>query len=62
MKLPKGWNKMKLSEQEEYLTKKLQEVYDLENFIRKQLASVRGGQRTHVSEDIRPDEDLLKNA
>lgn len=62
MKLPKSFNKMKLSEQEEYLTKKLQEVYDLENYIRKQLASIRGGQRIHVPDDIRPDEDLLKNA
>lgn len=62
MKLPKNWNKMKLSEQENFLVKKLTELYDLENYIRKTLASIRGGQRIHITEDIRPDEDLLKNA
>ena len=62
MKLPKNWNKMKLSEQEIYLVKKLSELYDVETFIRKTLASIRGGQRIHISEDIRPDEDILKNA
>jgi hypothetical protein len=53
---------MKLSDQEIYLVKKLSELYDLENYIRKTLASIRGGQRIHITEDIRPDEDLLKNA
>ena len=62
MKRPKTWNKMKLSEQEVFLVKKLTELYDLENYIRKTLASIRGGQRIHITEDIRPDEDLLKNA
>lgn len=62
MKLPKNWNKMKLSDQEIYLVKKLSELYDLENYIRKTLASIRGGQRIHIPDDIRPDEDLLKNA
>ena len=62
MKLPKNWNKMKLSDQEVFLVKKLTELYDLENYIRKTLASIRGGQRIHIDDDIRPDEDLLKNA
>ena len=62
MKLPKNWNKMKLSEQEIYLVKKLSELYDVETYIRKTLASIRGGQRIHITEDIRPDEDILKNA
>jgi len=62
MKLPKNWNKMKLSEQESYLVKKLSELYEIENYIRKNLASIRGGQRIHITEDIRPDEDILKNS
>jgi len=62
MKLPKNWNKMKLSEQEIYLVKKLSELYEVETYIRKTLASIRGGQRIHITDDIRPDEDILKNA
>ena len=53
---------MKLSEQESYLVKKLSELYEIENYIRKNLASIRGGQRIHITEDIRPDEDILKNS
>lgn len=62
MRLPKSWNKMKLNEQENYLIKKLSEIYEIENFIKKSLATIRGGQRIHASEDIsRPDEALLKS-
>jgi hypothetical protein len=44
MKLPKLFNKMKLSEQETWLTNKLAEVHGLEIEIRRYLAKVRGGQ------------------
>ena len=42
-KLPKGFGKMTLFEQETILVGKLKEVYDLENEIKKALAKVRGG-------------------
>jgi hypothetical protein len=42
-KLPKGFGKMTLFEQETILVSKLREVNDLENEIRKALAKVRGG-------------------
>jgi hypothetical protein len=44
MKLPKLFNKMKLAEQEMWLTNKLAEVHGLELEIRRYLAKVRGGQ------------------
>lgn len=44
MKLPKLFNKMKLSEQEAWLTNKLAEVHSIEIEIRRYLAKVRGGQ------------------
>jgi hypothetical protein len=44
MKLPKSFNKMKLSEQETWLTNKLAEVHNIELEIRRYLAKVRGGQ------------------
>lgn len=60
--MPKGWNKMSLSEQENWLVIKLQEYYNVENEITKMLAKIRGGQRIKISEEIsRPDEDKLKN-
>lgn len=43
LKLPKGFGKMTLFEQESILVSKLNEVYDLENEIKKALAKVRGG-------------------
>jgi hypothetical protein len=62
MKFPKNWNKMKISEQEEWLVNKLYEVYELEALIKKNLASTRGGQSIHVSDEIsRPDEAILKD-
>lgn len=63
MKFPKNWNKMKLHEQEEFLVNKLHQVYELEIAIKKNLASIRGGQSIHISDDIsRPDEAILKDA
>lgn len=44
MRLPKSFNKMKLSEQEIWLTNKLAEVHGIELEIRRYLAKVRGGQ------------------
>lgn len=44
MRLPKLFNKMKLSEQEAWLTNKLAEVHGIEQEIRRYLAKVRGGQ------------------
>jgi hypothetical protein len=44
MRLPKFFNKMKLSEQETWLTNKLAEVHGIEQEIRRYLAKVRGGQ------------------
>ena len=44
MRLPKLFNKMKLSEQESWLTNKLAEVHGIEQEIRRYLAKVRGGQ------------------
>ncbi len=63
MKQPKNWNKMNLSQQESWLIKKLQEVYELEKAIKKDLASVRGGQIIKINDEIdRPDEIMLKDA
>jgi hypothetical protein len=65
MKLPKLFNKMKLAEQEMWLTNKLAEVHGLEIEIRRYLAKVRGGQIIFTPSDEidRLDEiDLKKNA
>ncbi len=63
MKHPKNWNKMNLSQQETWLINKLQEVYQLEETIKKDLATVRGGQIVKINDEIdRPDELILKNA
>jgi len=60
MKMPKGFNKWTLSQQEEFFTKKLQELYDIEKDIRHTLAKIRGGNRMEFKEVERPDEILLK--
>lgn len=62
MRLPKLFNKMKLAEQEMWLTNKLAEVHSLELEIRRYLAKVRGGQVIFTpSEEIdRLDELELK--
>ena len=51
MRLPKLFNKMKLSEQEVWLTNKLVEVHNIEIEIRRYLAKVRGGQLIFTSSD-----------
>jgi len=60
MKYPKNWNKMSLAEQEMWLVKKLNELYNLENSVKQALAKVRGGTKFEVKEVDRPDEALLK--
>lgn len=60
MRYPKNWNKMSLNEQELWLVKKLNELYDLENNIKQALAKVRGGSKYEIKEIDRPDEALLK--
>lgn len=62
MRLPKSFNKMKLYEQEMWLTSKLAEVHGIEVEIRRYLAKVRGGQVIFTpSDDIdRLDELELK--
>ena len=61
MRMPKGFNKWTLSQQEEFFTKKLQELYDIEKDIRQNLAKIRGGNRLEFKEIERPDEIALKN-
>jgi len=60
-KLPKGFGKMTLFEQESILVSKLNEVYDLENEIKKALAKVRGGIKYTPKEIDRPDLAALKD-
>ena len=43
MRYPKNFNKMSINEQEIWLVKKLNELYNEENSIKKALAKVRGG-------------------
>jgi hypothetical protein len=61
LKLQKGFGKMTLFEQEGILVAKLNEVYDLENEIKKALAKVRGGIKYTPKEIDRPDLALLKD-
>lgn len=61
MKVPKGFNKMTAKDQESWLVKKLQDVYAVENELRKLLGTVRGGQRVNVPEIERPNEAILKD-
>jgi ferritin-like metal-binding protein YciE len=61
MKMPKGFNKWTLSQQEEYFIKRLQEVYDIEKEIKNTLAKIRGGNRMQYKEIERPDEIQLKS-
>jgi hypothetical protein len=61
MKLPKNFYKMSLKEQEEILIKKLAELYEEEDFVRKMMATVRGGYKIIEPREIdRPDELILK--
>jgi hypothetical protein len=61
MRLPKNFGKMTLFEQEGILVAKLNEVYDLENEIKKALAKVRGGIKYTPKEIDRPDLAMLKD-
>lgn len=61
MKMPKGFNKWSLIEQEDFFSKKLQEVFALESEYRRILAKIRGGQKVQIIEMDRPDEILLKS-
>jgi hypothetical protein len=61
MRMPKGFNKMTAKDQESWLIKKLQELFEVENQLRRMLGTVRGGQRVSVPEIDRPDEAILKD-
>lgn len=62
MKLPKNFYKMSLSEQEIFLIKKMQDLYEEEEALRKLMASVRGGYKIIEPREIdRPDELILKS-
>jgi hypothetical protein len=61
MKMPKGFNKWSLIEQEDFFSKKLQEVFALESEYRRILAKIRGGQKVQIIEMDRPDEILMKS-
>ena len=52
---------MTLFEQEAILVNKLNEVYDIENEIKKALAKVRGGVKYTPKEIDRPDLAMLKD-
>jgi len=61
MKLPKNFYKMSLQEQEVILIKKIQDLHDEEDNIRKMLAKIRGGYKIIEPKEIdRPDELILK--
>lgn len=61
MKMPKGFNKWTLPQQEEYFIVKLQELYSLEEGLKQMLAKIRGGNRMEFKEIERPDEIILKD-
>ena len=61
IKLPKSFNNMTLSEQENYLVKKLLEYYKMEEDVKRMLSKIRGGNKVIVKEVERPDEAVLKN-
>lgn len=60
MRYPKNFNKMSIAEQEIWLVKKLTDLYNEENSVKKALAKVRGGTKYEVKDIDRPDEALLK--
>jgi hypothetical protein len=61
MKLPKNFYKMSLQEQEAMLIKKIQELHNEEDDVRKMLATIRGGYKIIEPREIdRPDELILK--
>ena len=60
MKMPKGFNKWTLQQQEEFFIKRLQELYAIESDMKRNLAKIRGGNRLNFNEIERPDEIALK--
>jgi hypothetical protein len=61
MKVPKNFYKMSLQEQESVLIKKIQNLHNEEDEIRKMLATIRGGYKIIEPKEIdRPDELILK--
>lgn len=61
MKMPKGFSKWSLNEQESWLVKKYQEMLSEVDSVTRMLAKIRGGQRIQVKEIDRPDEAILKS-
>ncbi len=61
MRMPKGFNKWSLLQQETYFNNKLQEIYSIEAEYRRILAMIRGGQKVELIEMDRPDEILMKS-
>lgn len=61
MKLPKNFYKMSLQEQESVLIKKIRDLHNEEDEVRKMLATIRGGYKIIEPREIdRPDELILK--
>ena len=60
MRMPKGFSKWSLNEQESWLVKKYQEMLSEVDSVTRMLAKIRGGQRIKVTEIERPDEAILK--
>ena len=60
MRMPKGFSKWSLNEQESWLVKKYQEMLTEVDAVTRMLAKIRGGQRIKVTEIERPDEAILK--
>ena len=61
MKMPKGFSKWSLNEQESWLVKRYQEMLSEVDSVTRMLAKIRGGQRIKVTEVDRPDEAILKS-
>jgi len=61
MRMPKGFSKWSLNEQESWLVKKYQEMLTEVDAVTRMLAKIRGGQRIKVTEIERPDEAILKS-
>jgi hypothetical protein len=60
-KLPKGFSRMTLEEQESALVNELTKVHQIEAEITKALAKVRGGHKYTPKEIDRPDLAMLKD-
>jgi hypothetical protein len=61
-KLPKGFSRMNLEEQESVLVSELKKIHEVENEITKALAKVRGGHKYTPKELDRLDLIELKDA